>query len=247
MSRQPLLKLEKFSVAYGSVRAIDEVCLELNEGEIVTVIGPNGAGKSTILNAIMGMLSSSGETWLDGKMLVKHSVSQMVANGLCLVPETRELFGSMSVQDNLILGGFYRFRKGMRDQEENLNSIFKIFPQLKERRNQIADTLSGGERQMLAIGRALMAKPRILMLDEPSLGLAPKIVYEVLQTVSSLRARGISILLVEQNARGALKIADRGYVLETGKVALEGLAKDLLNDQKMIDTYLGLGNSSNNL
>jgi branched-chain amino acid transport system ATP-binding protein len=163
------------------------------------------------------------------------------------VPETRELFGSMSVQDNLILGGFYRFRKGMRDQEENLNSIFKIFPQLKERRNQIADTLSGGERQMLAIGRALMAKPRILMLDEPSLGLAPKIVYEVLQTVSSLRARGISILLVEQNARGALKIADRGYVLETGKVALEGLAKDLLNDQKMIDTYLGLGNNSNNL
>lgn len=135
----------------------------------------------------------------------------------------------------------------MRDQEENLNGVFKIFPKLKERRNQTADTLSGGERQMLAIGRALMAKPRILMLDEPSLGLAPKIVYEVLQTVSSLRASGISILLVEQNARGALKIADRGYVLETGKVALEGVAKDLLNDQKMIDTYLGLGNNSNNL
>ena len=135
----------------------------------------------------------------------------------------------------------------MRDQEENLNGVFKIFPKLKERRNQTADTLSGGERQMLAIGRALMAKPRILMLVEPSLGLAPKIVYEVLQTVSSLRASGISILLVEQNARGALKIADRGYVLETGKVALEGLAKDLLNDQKMIDTYLGLGNNSNNL
>lgn len=241
MKPTPILRLENFSVAYGPVRAVDDIHLELGEGEIVTVIGPNGAGKSTLLNAVMGMLPSSGTLALEGQSLSNYTVSQMVVNGLCLVPETRELFGSMSVQDNLILGGFYRWRKGMRDQEENLDEVYKIFPRLKDRAAQLADTLSGGERQMLAIGRALMAKPRILMLDEPSLGLAPKIVYEVLQTVASLRATDISILLVEQNARGALRIADRGYVLENGKVALEGSAKELLNDQNMIDTYLGLG------
>ncbi|MEJ8858607.1 ABC transporter ATP-binding protein [Variovorax robiniae] len=238
-----LLELDAFSVAYGSVEALHSVQLDVREGEIVTVIGPNGAGKTTLLCAAMGLLPSTGSLTLAGERIARPTVETMVARGVALVPEKRELFGEMSVEDNLLLGGFYRWRKGQRDQKARMEEVFQIFPRMRERREQMSSTLSGGERQMLAIGRALMARPRLLMLDEPSLGLAPLIVREVLQVVSSLRNHGVSVLLVEQNARAALQVADRGYVLETGAVALSGAASDLLHDRRIIDTYLGIGNA----
>ena len=236
-----LLQLQDLSVSYGPVEAVHQVCLDVNEGEIVTVIGPNGAGKTTLLCAAMGLLPASGSIRLCGERIARPSVEAMVARGVALVPEKRELFGEMSVEDNLLLGGFSRWRQGKRDQAQRMEEVFEIFPRLRERRPQLASTLSGGERQMLAIGRALMARPRLLMLDEPSLGLAPLIVREVLQVVSSLRAHGVSVLLVEQNARAALRVADRAYVLEMGAVALTGAAQDLFNDRRIIDTYLGMG------
>ena len=240
----PLFELQGFSVAYGAVEAVHGVDLRVDEGEIVTVIGPNGAGKTTLLCAAMGLLPSTGTLTLAGERIARPSVEAMVARGVALVPERRELFGEMPVEDNLLLGGFYRWRTGRRDQRERMEEVFAIFPRLKERRAQLASTLSGGERQMLAIGRALMARPKLLMLDEPSLGLAPLIVREVLHVVSSLRSHGVSVLLVEQNARAALQVADRGYVLETGAVALTGPAQALLHDRRIIDTYLGLGNKN---
>ena len=236
-----LMRLEKLCVSYGQVEALHGVTMELNEGEIVTVIGPNGAGKTTLLCAAMGLLPSTGTLTIAGEAIARPSVEAMVARGVALVPERRELFGEMSVEDNLLLGGFYRWRKGQRDQKARMEEVFEIFPPLRERRAQMASTLSGGERQMLAIGRALMARPKLLMLDEPSLGLAPLIVREVLKVVSSLRRHGVSVLLVEQNARAALQVADRAYVLEMGAVALSGPAIDLLHDRRIIDTYLGLG------
>ena len=236
-----LMQLQQLSVSYGPVEAVHQVDLEVRQGEIVTVIGPNGAGKTTLLSAAMGLLPSRGQVVLAGATIARPTVEAMVAQGIGLVPEKRELFGEMSVEDNLLLGGFSLWRKGERDQSARLQEVFDIFPRLQERRVQLASTLSGGERQMLAIGRALMAKPRLLMLDEPSLGLAPLIVREVLQVVASLRDRGVSVLLVEQNARAALKVADRAYVLEMGAVALTGNARDLLHDQRIIDTYLGAG------
>ena len=263
-----LLKLEDFSVSYGDVEAVHGVALDVDEGEIVTVIGPNGAGKTTLLCAAMGLLPSRGTLSLAGERIVRPSVEAMVARGVALVPERRELFGEMSVEDNLLLGGFYRWRKNLfsslrlrrgapakdapawggpapkGDQAARMEEVFQIFPRMRERRAQMASTLSGGERQMLAIGRALMARPRLLMLDEPSLGLAPLIVREVLQVVSSLRNHGVSVLLVEQNARAALQVADRAYVLEMGAVALTGAARDLLHDRRIIDTYLGIGNKA---
>ncbi|WP_120966062.1 ABC transporter ATP-binding protein [Comamonas sp. lk] len=244
MSEKNLLQLRGLSVSYGPVEAIHQVDLDVRAGEIVTVIGPNGAGKTTLLSAAMGLLPSKGEVCFDEARIARPSVEAMVARGVSLVPEKRELFGEMSVEDNLLLGGFSLWRKGQRDQSQRMEEVFAIFPRLKERRVQMASTLSGGERQMLAIGRALMAKPRLLMLDEPSLGLAPLIVREVLQVVASLRNHGVSVLLVEQNARAALKVADRAYVLEMGAVALTGSARDLLNDRRIIDTYLGMGNKA---
>ena len=235
------MRLEKLCVSYGQVEALHGVTMELNEGEIVTVIGPNGAGKTTLLCAAMGLLPSTGTLAIAGASIARPSVEAMVARGVALVPERRELFGEMSVEDNLLLGGFYRWRKGQRDQKARMEEVFGIFPPLRERRPQMASTLSGGERQMLAIGRALMSRPKLLMLDEPSLGLAPLIVREVLKVVSSLRRHGVSVLLVEQNARAALQVADRAYVLEMGAVALSGPAQDLLHDRRIIDTYLGLG------
>ena len=237
----PLLELDGFCVSYGAVQAVHQVGLRVGEGEIVTVIGPNGAGETTLLGAAMGLLPSQGSLTLAGERIARPTVEAMVARGVALVPEKRELFAEMSVEDNLLLGGFSRWRKGQRDQKSRMQDVFEIFPRLKERRAQLAATLSGGERQMLAIGRALMARPRLLMLDEPSLGLAPLIVREVLQVVSSLRRHGVSVLLVEQNARAALQVADQAYVLETGAVALSGPASDLLHDRRIIDTYLGLG------
>ena len=244
MSDNKLLELRGLCVSYGPVEAVHQVDLDVRAGEIVAVIGPNGAGKTTLLSAAMGLLPSKGEITLDGARIVRPSVEAMVARGVALVPEKRELFGEMSVEDNLMLGGFSLWRKGQRDQSGRLAEVFAIFPRLQERRAQMASTLSGGERQMLAIGRALMAKPRLLMLDEPSLGLAPLIVKEVLQVVASLRNHGVSVLLVEQNARAALKVADRAYVLEMGAVALSGQAKDLLGDKRIIETYLGMGNKT---
>ncbi len=237
----PILELQDFSVFYGEVEAVHGIELQVAEGEIVTVIGPNGAGKTTLLCAAMGLLPSRGRIRLAGQPIARPSVEAMVDQGVALVPEKRELFGEMPVEDNLLLGGFARWRRGQRDQAQRMQEVFAIFPRLQERRAQLAATLSGGERQMLAIGRALMARPRLLMLDEPSLGLAPLIVNEVLQVVSSLRRHGVSVLLVEQNARAALQVADRAYVLEMGAVALSGAAGDLLHDRRIIDTYLGIG------
>lgn len=240
-SGRTLLQLQGICVSYGPVEAVHEVNLDVKEGEIVTVIGPNGAGKTTLLSAAMGLLPSKGSISWEGQRIARPSVETMVAHGIGLVPEKRELFGEMTIEDNLLLGGFSRWRRGQRDQAQRMQEVFDIFPRLGERRLQIASTLSGGERQMLAIGRALMARPRLLMLDEPSLGLAPLITREVLQVVASLRRHGVSVLLVEQNARAALQVADRAYVLEMGAVALSGDAQDLLNDRRIIDTYLGMG------
>ncbi|MDR0225051.1 MAG: ABC transporter ATP-binding protein [Burkholderiaceae bacterium] len=238
---ESLLQLKGLSVSYGPVEAVHQVDLQVRTGEIVTVIGPNGAGKTTLLSAAMGLLPSRGEIHLDGRRIARPGVEVMVAQGVALVPEKRELFGDMSVEDNLLLGGFSRWRRGLRDQVQRMDEVFAIFPRLRERRPQLASTLSGGERQMLAIGRALMARPRLLLLDEPSLGLAPLIVREVLQVVAGLRDHGVSVLLVEQNARAALKVADRAYVLEMGAVALTGPARELMHDRRIIDTYLGMG------
>jgi branched-chain amino acid transport system ATP-binding protein len=235
-----LLQLRGFSVSYGEVEALHAIDLDVAEGEVVTVIGPNGAGKSTLLAATMGLLPWHGTLMLDGVPMPRPSVRMMVARGVSLVPEKRELFGDMSVEDNLLLGGFSRWHRGQRDWRGRMEEVFAVFPRLRERRPQRASTLSGGERQMLAIGRALMSRPRLLMLDEPSLGLAPRIVREVLQVVSALRGQGVSVLLIEQNARAALRVADRAYVLETGAVALAGPAQELLHDRRIVETYLGL-------
>ena len=207
----------------------------------MTVIGANGAGKTTLLSALMGVLPSKGTLTIDGEIIARPTVESLVARGLALVPEKRELFGQMSVEDNLLLGGFHRWRRGDRDLKQRMDEIFATFPRLRERRSQMANTLSGGERQMLAIGRALMTRPRLLMLDEPSLGLAPLVVREVLAIVHSLRKHGISVLLVEQNAKAALKVADRGYVVEMGSIVHQGVAKELLHDPIIISTYLGMG------
>ncbi len=236
-----ILRLSQFAVSYGTVEAVHPIDLHVAPGEIVTVIGPNGAGKSTLLSAAIGLLPSRGALTLAGQPIKRPSVEQMVSSGVGLVPEKRELFGEMSVEDNLLLGGFALWRRGERDQCGRLAEVFTIFPRLEERRRQLAQTLSGGERQMLAIGRALMGKPRLLLLDEPSLGLAPLIVREVLQVVASLKARGVSVLLVEQNARAALQIADRAYVLEMGVVTLSGSARALLHDPRIANAYLGMG------
>jgi branched-chain amino acid transport system ATP-binding protein len=242
-----ILELEQCSVFYGDVQAVDRASLQIAAGEIVTVIGPNGAGKSTLLGAAIGLLNSSGTIRLDGKAVARPSVEIMVAAGLGLVPEKRELFADMSVADNLLLGGFSRWRRGQRDQRARRDDVFDIFPRLRERSAQTAATLSGGERQMLAIGRALMASPRLLMLDEPSLGLAPLIVREVFRVIASLRQMGVAVLLVEQNARAALQVADRAYVLETGTVVLSGAASELMHDKRIVESYLGVGGKGSSL
>jgi branched-chain amino acid transport system ATP-binding protein len=234
-----LLEIRDLHVAYGKVEAVHGVSLIVDAARIVTVIGPNGAGKTTLLAAIMGLLPSRGEIRYDGAPLAAGDVEQRVARGVALVPEKRELFASMSVADNLELGGFQRYRAGDRTRAASLADIYDRFPRLGERRAQLAGTLSGGERQMLALGRALMAKPRLLMLDEPSLGLAPLIVKEIFSIIAALKAGGVSILLVEQNARAALQVSDYGYVLETGDLAIEGPSASLAGDARVAATYLG--------
>jgi branched-chain amino acid transport system ATP-binding protein len=231
----PLLQLEDIHVAYGHTEVVHGISLKLDAGSIVTVIGANGAGKTTLLNAAMGVVPSTGKIFYDGKP-APVTLEGRVQQGMCLVPERRELFTTMTVSDNLELGGFLRTAQ---ERWETLDEVYQLFPRLKERRLQIAGTLSGGERQMLALGRALMSRPRLLLLDEPSLGLAPKIVAEILETVSQLRQSGVSILLVEQNARAALNIADYAYLVELGEVRREGPAAELAADPKLAETYLG--------
>jgi branched-chain amino acid transport system ATP-binding protein len=233
-----LLAISDLRVAYDKIEAVRGVSLAIEQGQIVTVIGPNGAGKTTLLGATMGLLPSSGSMTFEGDDLRRLDVEARVERGFCLVPERRELFGDLSVQDNLVLGA-YVMRRDRATMQNSLGEVFDRFPRLRERRKQTANTLSGGERQMLALGRALMAKPRLLMLDEPSLGLAPLIVREIFQIIASLREIGVSILLVEQNARAALETADFGYVLETGEVVNSGAASVLMHAPKLIATYLG--------
>ena len=235
----PMLELDRVCVSYGKIEAVREVSLSLEAGRIVTVIGANGAGKTTLLNAAMGILAlQGGDVRLRGRSIARDGIESRVRGGLALVAEKRELFTTMSVEDNLRLGAYTRPR-GER-MGPALEQVYTLFPRLKERRTQTAGTLSGGERQMLAMGRALMAKPQVLMLDEPSLGLAPRIVKEILLLVSDLRRTGVAILLVEQNARAALAIADHGYVMETGQVTLEGPAATLAHDPRVIESYLGI-------
>ena len=234
-----VLEVADLAVAYGGIPAISGISLAVEAGSIVTVIGPNGAGKSTLLNAVMGVLPSKGAIRFEGAALGARGIEARVQAGMSLVPEKRELFATMSVEDNLRLGAFRFRRQGRAAATAGLDTVFTLFPRLRERSRQAAGTLSGGERQMLAMGRALMARPRLLMLDEPSLGLAPLIVRDIFRTIVQLRAEGVAILLVEQNARAALQVADRGYVLETGRVTLQGDSATLAADGRIVDMYLG--------
>jgi branched-chain amino acid transport system ATP-binding protein len=238
------LEIQGFSVAYGKIEALHGASLRVGEGAIVTVIGPNGAGKTTLLGAIMGLLSSRGVLRYDGESLDGVSTEERVARGMCLVPERRELFAELSVHDNLLLGAFHRRGAGARALGADFAEIYARFPRLKERARQLAGTLSGGERQMLALGRALMAKPRLLLLDEPSLGLAPRVVRETFHIIAELKRTGVSMLLVEQNARAALQVADYAYVLEVGDLVLQGPAAELAGHPRVIETYLGLSSAA---
>lgn len=235
-----LLTVEGLSVAYGGIPAVIDVSLSVSPGEIMTVIGPNGAGKTTLLAAIMGVLPSTGRITFDGAPL-RGPIEARVGQGLSLVPEKRELFTTMTVAENLRLG-FYRNRaEGSAATSRSMDSVYTLFPRLKERHRQLAGTLSGGERQMLAMARALMARPRLLMLDEPSLGLAPLIVRDILANVATLRDQGVSILLVEQNARAALRVANNAAVLEMGRITLQGPSTTLARDPRIVEMYLGAG------
>lgn len=234
-----LLTVSGLSAGYGKAQVLDGLNLKVRHGSIVTVIGPNGAGKTTLLNAIMGLLPARGAITLGGRDLAALAIEDRLMAGLGLVAEQRELFGTMSVADNLVLGAFSRRNVHDGSRDADLKAAYEQFPRLYERRAQRAGTLSGGERQMLAIARTLMARPKLLMLDEPSLGLAPLIVAEVLQKVKALRDSGVSILIVEQNARAALNIADYGYVLEGGGVVKEGPADELAHDEDVKAIYLG--------
>ncbi|HEV8690957.1 MAG TPA: ABC transporter ATP-binding protein [Ideonella sp.] len=236
---EPILQVTDLHAGYGKAEVLSGLNITLPRGAVVTVIGPNGAGKSTTLNALMGVLPSRGRIVFDGMDMSHTTLEERVMAGLALVPEKRELFGTMPVEDNLVLGGFRPMKQRVAGWRSTLDEVYALFPRLKERRAQLAGTLSGGERQMLAVGRALMSRPKVLMLDEPSLGLAPLVVREIFRTITALRATGVSILLIEQNARAALEVADHGYVLETGSIALEGPANQLAGDPRVIETYLG--------
>ena len=235
----PLLDVSDLHAGYGRAEVLHGVALRAAKGSVVTVIGPNGAGKSTLLNALMGVLPARGQLAFQGRSMALDTLEERVMQGIALVPETRALFGTMAVEDNLLLGAYRQVRLGRNNSAPALDEVYTLFPRLKERRAQLAGTLSGGERQMLAVGRALMSQPTLLMLDEPSLGLAPLVVRDIFTTIAGLRRTGVTILLVEQNARAALAVADYGYVLEMGEIALQGPASALAQDPRVIDTYLG--------
>lgn len=234
----PALRATRLGVRYGRTLAVDGVDVEVGEGAIVTIIGANGAGKSSLLNGLMGVVRAQGEVVFGGRRVGQLPPEARVAAGISLVPERRELFADLSVRDNLRLGAFRRARA---ERDASLESVYARFPRLGERHRQLAGTLSGGERQMLAMGRALMSRPKLLMLDEPSLGLAPRIVAELFEQLTALRAQGVAILLVEQNARAALRIADHAYVLELGSITQQGPAAQIAEDARLIDSYLGMG------
>jgi branched-chain amino acid transport system ATP-binding protein len=242
-----LLEARAINVRYGKVEAIPSADLSVEPNQIATLIGPNGAGKSTLLNALMGALlkpgRSSGTVLFDGEDIAPLPVPERCRRGLVLVPETRELFGTLPVEDNLVLGAYLHRKRRDGRSAQDLERVYALFPRLKERRSQEARTLSGGERQMLALGRALMGRPRLLMLDEPSLGLAPRIVGEMFAVIQQLPSEGMAVLLVEQNARAALRVAQQAYVLENGRITLQGPAAELRDNPRVIDTYLGLAGS----
>jgi branched-chain amino acid transport system ATP-binding protein len=234
----PLLDVRNLCVSYGRAQVVHDVSIAVTEGALVTVIGSNGAGKTTLLNAIMGLLKARGRIGFRDAEISAVALESRVQSGLCLVPERRELFADMPVEDNLLLGGFRRSRA---ERKQTMDEIYTRLPRLKERRQQLAGTLSGGERQMLAMGRALMARPVLLMLDEPSLGLAPRIVRDVFHILTDLRKTGVSILLVEQNARAALEVADHAYVMELGAITTQGSPAEIARDPRLVESYLGLG------
>ncbi|MDQ4074773.1 MAG: ABC transporter ATP-binding protein [Chloroflexota bacterium] len=236
-----LLELQSVSTYYGRIQALKGVSLHVDEGEIVALVGANGAGKTTLLKTISGLLHpASGQIRFEGKDITYASPAEIVQVGISHVPEHRQVFGTMTVRDNLLLGAYQRYwRVGKQAVERDLERVYSIFPVLRERRKQLAGTMSGGEQQMLAIGRGMMARPKLMLFDEPSLGLAPLIVKDLFRVIADLREEGMTILLVEQNARAALRLADRGYVLETGEVALSGEADDLLSDKRVQEAYLG--------
>jgi branched-chain amino acid transport system ATP-binding protein len=233
-----MLEAKDLTVSYGKLTAVKGVSFAVEEGKIATIIGPNGAGKTTLLKALIGQLPSSGSITYDGNDIGRMEVEARVERGIVLVPETRELFTDMAVADNLLLGAYIHRRKTAQVKDDT-DRVYDLFPRLRERRQQLAGTLSGGERQMLALGRALMGRPKLLMLDEPSLGLAPLIVREIFRIIARLGKEGVTMLLVEQNARAALETADYGYVLESGELVHQGKASDLMRDPKVLATYLG--------
>jgi branched-chain amino acid transport system ATP-binding protein len=236
-----MLSLEAISAHYGQIQALRNVSLNVDKGEIVAVIGPNGAGKTTLLNAISGVVpTNSGRITFDDTPITNLSPERIVREGISQVPERRQVFATMSVMDNLVLGAYHRYgRDGKHAIDEDITFVFEIFPRLKERAKQAAGTLSGGEQQMLALGRGWMARPKLLLLDEPSLGLAPLLVKEIFRVSAELRERGTTILIVEQNARAALDLADRAYVMESGQVVVSGKADDLACDERVESAYLG--------
>lgn len=235
-----LLQIERLAVRYGRLTAVNEVSLEARAGEVTAVIGPNGAGKTSVVNAVMGLVPFAGRLAFPQWPGASRSIETRVRARISLVPETRDLFGPMTVLDNLRLGAFTARAEPRFDMRARVAEVFRLFPRLEERRDQLAHTLSGGERQMLALGRALMLKPRFLMLDEPSLGLAPLIVADMFRIIAQLKNEGVSILLIEQNARAALRLSDRVYVLEGGTIQLEGKASDIAADNRIIEAYLGM-------
>jgi branched-chain amino acid transport system ATP-binding protein len=236
-----LLEARAVSVAYRGMRAVEEVSIAVAEGEIASVIGPNGAGKSSLLAALMGLIPSEGSVIFDGEDISRLPPEARVERGLALVPETRDLFATMSVRENLMLGAYRHRAEGAARRRRDMEANFALFPRLSERLDQLAGTLSGGERQMLAMARALMGRPRLLMLDEPSLGLAPLIVRDIFRITARLREQGVSVLLVEQNARAALALSAHASVLENGRVTLAGDSASLAADTRVTELYLGAG------
>ncbi len=233
-----MLEVRNLNVYFGVIQAIKDISFDVNQGEVVALIGANGAGKTTTLHTVTGLLSAeSGTISLDGKDITKTPAHKIVSMGMAHVPEGRRVFASLSVYDNLKMGAYTR--KDKKEIQSSLEMVFSAFPRLEERRNQIAGTLSGGEQQMLAMGRALMSKPRILLMDEPSMGLSPLYVNEIFAIIEKIQSEGTTVLLVEQNAKKALSIADRAYVLETGRIIMEGKASDLLEDERVRKAYLG--------
>ncbi|MFC1843242.1 ABC transporter ATP-binding protein [Thermodesulfobacteriota bacterium] len=235
-----MLKVRNLEAGYGKLRVLKRISMHVDPGEIVTIIGANGAGKTTLLHTITGLVKvGSGEIFFNDKNLSTISPEKIVFSGCSLVPEGRQVFSTMTVQENLLLGGYVQKKRDRSNLDDEIKRVYDLFPVLKERENQLAGTLSGGEQQMLAMGRALMAKPSLIMMDEPSTGLAPLIVKSIFQVIIRLREEGNTVLLVEQNAKAALSIADRGYVLETGKIILQGAAEDLLQNRDVQRAYLG--------